>query len=769
MRATVVALALLLAFGIGLAGFPATNPDGQQGQTRLVKLYYGLPGSNDYVSSEAPANVPTDAWQFLSEMPGRMMDNAAATDGNHVYAAAGYGTANVLYRHAVGSATWETRAPCPLDLCTGGAAIIGDTFFYCGGYMQAMTLPADTLYKYSISGDNWTSAPGPYTGTAYNWSPTVVACAGKLYYISGCNQPGATAPTQQVWQYTPGAGWAQVGSLNQGRVFANVAAYHDTIWLAGGNAEGAALTHTEFYDPVADAWVVDNTAFPQLPEGRWGNASGVVGDMMFVATGVNPAGALSDTTFVFNFPSRTWSVQTGMVLKVYRTTGCGTADNKAIVYGGSTGGFTPSDTCQFTSFAPPPAVDVGMEGIVAPGSAVPPESTVTPTAMIKNFGASPVSNIPVSCSIDSSGTQVYSASATYTGPLAPGATAQVPFSPDWTIGPEGAVYSVQMWTSLTGDSNRANDTLTRTTRATNQFIALWLYSDYGAPDTTLGVRLLALGDSLVYRDVQTSTPALSELLPYPAVGVHSNYPYADPTGLGDVLATYVDSGGGVVLGNFSFVSGWEMAGRIMTGDYATISVGGNTHAASPLGWFNPAHPIMTGVTTVQDQFMASGTFVSTAESVARWTDGRPYVAVSANGKVVGCNQYPGIYGYPERQGDWALVIHNALRFAAGMGVGTAEFDPLRPALSLRLDAAPNPARRRVVVNYAVAGGSSVNIGLYDLGGRLVKTLFTGTARTGVSSAVWDMTDDEGVPIAAGVYICKLVSGEKTEARKVVVQ
>jgi hypothetical protein len=32
-----------------------------------------------------------------------------------------------------------------------------------------------------------------------------------------------------------------------------------------------------------------------------------------------------------------------------------------------------------------------------------------------------------------------------------------------------------------------------------------------------------------------------------------------------------------------------------------------------------------------------------------------------------------------------------------------------------------------------------------------------------------MTDDEGVPIAAGVYICKLVSGEKTEARKVVVQ
>jgi serine protease AprX len=372
------------------------------------------------------------------------------------------------------------------------------------------------------------------------------------------------------------------------------------------------------------------------------------------------------------------------------------------------------------------------------------------------------------CRIDSAGTQLYFDSTAVDSVPEQGMRS-FEFPSSWSVGPSGAQYHVTMYHNCPPDQNRRNDTLQANTTATEQIRVLWIYSDYDVPDTTLGIRLVALGDSVEYFDGQTGTPTLEQLSAYDAVGAHSNYPYVSPDGLGNVLADYVDAGGGVVMANFSYTSGWEMAGRIMTGDYATINPGDNTHAASPLGWFNPAHAIMNGVTSVQDQFMAGGTFVSTAESVARWTDGRPYVAVSANQKVAGCNMYPGTYSYPERQGDWALVIHNALNFVAGAVSGVNGFDPLAPALHVALSAAPNPAQFRAVVNYAAPNAGSINISFYDQSGRLVRTLFAGRVKAGINQLVWDLKDNNGRRAAKGVYFCKLVAGDETLSRKLVVR
>jgi hypothetical protein len=299
------------------------------------------------------------------------------------------------------------------------------------------------------------------------------------------------------------------------------------------------------------------------------------------------------------------------------------------------------------------------------------------------------------------------------------------------------------------------------------FSALWLYSDYGNPDTTLGYRLRALGDTLTYLDVQSYTPTLAELSSYSVVGSHSNYPYDDPTALGDTLAAFVDGGGGVVICASSFTSGWNMAGQIMSGAYATIGLGANNQDPTTLGWYNAGHPVMNGVSSVNEWLRASATFV-TPDSVARWTDGTPYVGVSGNEKVVGINQYPGIVHNAGRSGDWALVIHNALRFVSGM-TGTKEFDPLQPALNLELVTAPNPARQRVQVNFAVAGGTRVEVGLYDVEGRLVRELFSGTALPDVHQLTWDMTDKHGRRVPAGNYFCRLRTADQTVTRKLAIQ
>ncbi len=462
MKDKVAVLMLVCLIGLVFAtGSEVGTSDLSQGEPQKVKLYYGTYGSEEYVWGAVSRQIPTDAWMLHSEMPGRMMDNACATDGNYVYVLAGYGTSNVLYRHQVGSTTWQTLAPCPMDISNGGAAIIGDTLYYCSGFSYAINQTVDTMFKYCISTNTWTSGPGPFTGTTYNWQPLVLAHGGKLYYISGCNQPGATNPTRQVWCYTPGSGWSRVADMNQGRVFAMGCVYNDTIWVTGGIANDVALAHSEFYDPVSNTWTVNNSIFPQLPIATWGAPSGIVGQTMFVFSGVNESWLLQDTTQYFDFGARTWTITPDVLLPIYRGAGVGNADGKAVVYGGSIGGFTPTDTCQYEVLATGNANDVGVIQIVAPASVITP-GNITPRAKIKNFGTDAQSNIPVYCWIDSGATRVYNQTVTYPGPLASGATAEVDFSPQWRA--VGGTYRVTMFTDLSGDENRSNDTLRGTTQ-----------------------------------------------------------------------------------------------------------------------------------------------------------------------------------------------------------------------------------------------------------------------------------------------------------------
>jgi hypothetical protein len=179
---------------------------------------------------------------------------------------------------------------------------------------------------------------------------------------------------------------------------------------------------------------------------------------------------------------------------------------------------------------------------------------------------------------------------------------------------------------------------------------------------------------------------------------------------------------------------------------------------------------MSGVTAVSDYFTVNSTFVG--ESVAAWQGGSAYVGVSSNQKVVGLNQYPGCYSDSGtwRSGDWVLVWHNSFMYVAGSAAGVHEFDPFAPGLTLSLTAMPNPALGpRAEVNYIVPDGSRVSLNVFDLNGRLVRTLVSGNAEPGVNRVLWNLTNDAGKRVSSGVYFCKLVAGNKTLSRKLVVR
>ena len=70
-------------------------------------------------------------------------------------------------------------------------------------------------------------------------------------------------------------------------------------------------------------------------------------------------------------------------------------------------------------------------------------------------------------------------------------------------------------------------------------------------------------------------------------------------------------------------------------------------------------------------------------------------------------------------------------------------------------ARPNPFNPATTIGYSVAGRSRVTIRVYDLVGRVVRTLVNGEAEPGEHVIVWNGTTDSGERAASGVYFVKM--------------
>ena len=57
--------------------------------------------------------------------------------------------------------------------------------------------------------------------------------------------------------------------------------------------------------------------------------------------------------------------------------------------------------------------------------------------------------------------------------------------------------------------------------------------------------------------------------------------------------------------------------------------------------------------------------------------------------------------------------------------------------------------------------------VYNIQGRLIRTLVAGSQAAGEHEVAWDGTDEYGIDVAAGVYLYRLRSGELEETRKMI--
>lgn len=80
---------------------------------------------------------------------------------------------------------------------------------------------------------------------------------------------------------------------------------------------------------------------------------------------------------------------------------------------------------------------------------------------------------------------------------------------------------------------------------------------------------------------------------------------------------------------------------------------------------------------------------------------------------------------------------------------------------------PNPFSRSSVVRFALPASGDVKLRIFDVSGRLVRTLVDGSLDTGWHQRVWDGRDDEGGNATSGFDFSRLETAKGIVARKMI--
>ena len=80
---------------------------------------------------------------------------------------------------------------------------------------------------------------------------------------------------------------------------------------------------------------------------------------------------------------------------------------------------------------------------------------------------------------------------------------------------------------------------------------------------------------------------------------------------------------------------------------------------------------------------------------------------------------------------------------------------------------PNPFNPTTTLRYDLPEDALVNITIYDMMGRVVKTMVNSQQNAGFKSVRWNATNDKGSPVSAGLYLYTIQAGDFRQTKKMV--
>jgi hypothetical protein len=116
----------------------------------------------------------------------------------------------------------------------------------------------------------------------------------------------------------------------------------------------------------------------------------------------------------------------------------------------------------------------------------------------------------------------------------------------------------------------------------------------------------------------------------------------------------------------------------------------------------------------------------------------------------------------DESGNWSPVSNVITRPAQTTGV---ELPTVAVALSSPW---PNPARESVHWSYSLPRAAQVQVDVFDVTGRRVSTVASGERGAGMGDMSWDLRDDGGRPVDAGLYFVKARVGSMESTKRLIV-
>ena len=80
---------------------------------------------------------------------------------------------------------------------------------------------------------------------------------------------------------------------------------------------------------------------------------------------------------------------------------------------------------------------------------------------------------------------------------------------------------------------------------------------------------------------------------------------------------------------------------------------------------------------------------------------------------------------------------------------------------------PNPFNSSTTLRYDLPEDALVNITIYDIMGRIVRTLINNQQNAGFKSIQWNATNNVGTSLSAGLYLYKIQADNFAQTRKMV--
>jgi hypothetical protein len=216
-------------------------------------------------------------------------------------------------------------------------------------------------------------------------------------------------------------------------------------------------------------------------------------------------------------------------------------------------------------------------------------------------------------------------------------------------------------------------------RAAEAKKVLILHSDYASFASGAQSKLNATG---LFTQVDTldsfSTPLLGQLTPYDAVLAYTNFAPGDSLALGNVLADYVDAGGGLVMATYSLSSTWGIAGRIMTPGYSPLLNSGTSGDVSgSLTAVIPGDPIFSGVNLGALTYFHNANFAHpllAGGATLLATDGSGHNMIGRNGagNMLTYNLFPGDFDGHNNEQFYKLLGNGLDNVSGGQVAQTPE-------------------------------------------------------------------------------------------------